>query len=89
MIEENYFSQGNLEVQPGEYRQTTVEVGSFEANTLPLTARNQVNRIITEMAVLDVAESGLVLREINPVYTVAEVIAATGIRLFYLHVHYE
>lgn len=37
MIEENYFSQDNLEVQPGEYRQTTtVEVGSFEANPLGL-----------------------------------------------------
>ena len=35
-IEENYFSQGNLEVQPGEYRQTTVSVGSFEANPLGL-----------------------------------------------------
>lgn len=32
MIEENYFSQGNLEVQPGQYRQTTVEVGSFAPN---------------------------------------------------------
>lgn len=36
MIEENYFSQDNLEVQPGEYRQTTVSVGSFEANPLGL-----------------------------------------------------
>lgn len=36
MIEENYFSQGDLEVQPGEYRQTTVSVGSFEANPLGL-----------------------------------------------------
>ena len=31
-IENNYFSQGNLTVQPGEYRQTTLPVGSFEAN---------------------------------------------------------
>lgn len=31
-IEDNYFSQGDLEVQPGEYRQTTVEVGSFSEN---------------------------------------------------------
>lgn len=31
-IEENYFSQGNLETQPGEYRQTTVDVGSFAPN---------------------------------------------------------
>lgn len=31
-IEDNYFSQGNLTVKPGEYRQTTISVGSFEAN---------------------------------------------------------
>ncbi len=32
MIEENYFSQGNLETKPGEYRQTTVAVDSFSPN---------------------------------------------------------
>lgn len=32
MIEDNYFSQENLTVKPGEYRQTTVEVGSFDAS---------------------------------------------------------
>ena len=31
-IEDNYFSQGNLEVKPGEYRQTTVPVASFSEN---------------------------------------------------------
>lgn len=31
-IEDNYFSQGNLEVKPGEYRQTTVPVDSFYEN---------------------------------------------------------
>ena len=31
-IEENYFSQSNLETKPGEYRQTTVEVNSFNPN---------------------------------------------------------
>lgn len=31
-IEENYFSQDNLDTQPGEYRQTTVEVTSFSPN---------------------------------------------------------
>ena len=49
--------------------------------TLPLTARNQVDRIITEMAVIDVTENGLILREVNPVYTVAEVLAVTEARL--------
>lgn len=32
LIEDNYFSQGNLETKPGVYRQTTVAVGSFEPN---------------------------------------------------------
>ena len=31
-IEDNYFSQGNLQVKPGEYRQTTVPVDSFSEN---------------------------------------------------------
>ncbi len=36
MIEDNYFSQGNLDTQPGEYRQTTVAVDSFSPNTFGL-----------------------------------------------------
>lgn len=36
MIEDNYFNQGNLETKPGVYRQTTVEVNSFEPNALGL-----------------------------------------------------
>lgn len=35
-IEENYFSQGELETQPGIYRETTIEVGSFEPNQFGL-----------------------------------------------------
>ncbi len=35
-IEANYFSQENLTVKPGEYRQTTVAVGSFSPNPLGL-----------------------------------------------------
>lgn len=31
-IEDNYFSQGNLDTKPGEYRQTTVDVSSFSPN---------------------------------------------------------
>lgn len=31
-IEDNYFSQESLTVKPGEYRQTTLPVGSFEPN---------------------------------------------------------
>lgn len=36
MIEDNYFSQANLDTQPGEYRQTTVAVDSFSPNTFGL-----------------------------------------------------
>ena len=32
MVEDNYFSQENLETKPGVYRQTTVEVNSFFPN---------------------------------------------------------
>jgi sulfatase modifying factor 1 len=31
-IEDYYFAQGNLETQPGQYRQTTIAVGSFFPN---------------------------------------------------------
>ena len=45
--------------------------------TLPLTAKNQVNKIITEMAYIEVTKEGLVLRELGPEATVESVVAAT------------
>jgi acetate CoA/acetoacetate CoA-transferase beta subunit len=45
--------------------------------TLPLTAKEQVNLIVTEMAVIRVAKEGLILEELGPDATVEEVIAAT------------
>ena len=45
--------------------------------TLPLTAANEVNLIVTEMGVMEVTENGLVLKEINPEFTVEEVQAVT------------
>jgi len=45
--------------------------------TLPLTAKAQVNRIITELAVIDVTPEGLVLRELGPNATVEDVQKAT------------
>jgi len=41
--------------------------------TLPLTARNQVDMIITEMAVIEVTGSGLLVREINPLFSEEEI----------------
>lgn len=49
--------------------------------TLPLTAKEQVNLIITELAVIEVTKEGLVLRELGPEATVEEVQEATGAKL--------
>jgi 3-oxoacid CoA-transferase subunit B len=49
--------------------------------TLPLTGMKVVNRIVTEMAVIDVSPNGLVLREIAADTTVDAVRAATGATL--------
>lgn len=46
--------------------------------TFPLTGEKVVSKIITEMAVLEVTDGGLVLTEIAPGLTVEEVQAATG-----------
>ena len=48
---------------------------------LPLTGRSVVSRIITDLAVIDVTESGLVLRELAEGVTVEEVQRATGVPL--------
>jgi 3-oxoacid CoA-transferase subunit B len=49
--------------------------------SLPFTGLKVVNMIVTELAVIDVAPGGLVLREIAADTTVEKVTAATGARL--------
>lgn len=44
---------------------------------LPLTARGEVDLIITEMCVIEVTPEGLLLKEVNPEYTIEEIQAAT------------
>ncbi len=46
--------------------------------TLPLTAINAVDLIVTEMGVIEVTHEGFVLIEQNPDYTLDEIKAATG-----------
>ena len=49
--------------------------------TLPLTAAGQVDYIVTEMGLMEVTKEGIVLKEINPEYTVDQVQEATEAKL--------
>ena len=46
--------------------------------TLPLTAKGQVNMIVTEMGVMEITPEGIVLTEYNPEFTVEEIQAHRG-----------
>ncbi|MBN2260191.1 MAG: CoA transferase subunit B [Clostridiales bacterium] len=45
--------------------------------TLPLTAKAQVDMIVTEMGVMVVTDKGLLLKEKNPLYSIEEIQAQT------------
>jgi 3-oxoacid CoA-transferase subunit B len=49
--------------------------------TLPLTGKNCVHRVVTDMAVLDVTEQGFVLLEFAPGISVNEIVQATEGRI--------
>jgi 3-oxoacid CoA-transferase subunit B len=49
--------------------------------SLPFTGRGVVDRVITDLAVIDVTDDGLVLRELAPGATVEQVRAGTGAEL--------
>lgn len=53
----------------------------LEKCNLPLTGVNCVNKIITEMCVLECTSEGLLMTEIWPEFTVEEVKAATGAKI--------
>lgn len=53
----------------------------LEACALPLTGKNVVDRIITNLGVMDVTEEGLVLHELAPGVSAADITAVTGARL--------
>lgn len=49
--------------------------------TLPITSLRRINMIVTDMAVIETSDEGLILRETAPGVTVEQVVAATEAKL--------
>lgn len=49
----------------------------LKACTLPLTAKGQVDLIVTEMGVMEITPEGILLKEYNPEYTLEQIQEAT------------
>ena len=49
--------------------------------SIPLTAQHEVDMIVTERGVIDVTPQGLVLKEINPNFSLEEILASTDANL--------
>ena len=49
--------------------------------TLPLTAKGQVNTIITEMGVMEITEEGILLTELHPEFSIEDIKKATEAEL--------
>jgi 3-oxoacid CoA-transferase subunit B len=64
-----------------EHTTRTGDPKIVEACSLPLTGTRVVNRIITDLAVIDVEDAELVLREVAPHVSPEEVVRATEARL--------
>lgn len=64
-----------------DHTSKTGEPKILKACALPLTGRKVVNRIITDLAVIDVTDKGLVLRELAPGVTAEEVASKTEPKL--------
>jgi len=53
----------------------------MKACNLPLTGKEKVSKIITEMGVMEVTSEGLLLSEYNPEFTLEEIQEATDAKL--------
>ena len=58
------------------------EIKIVKKCTLPLTAYREVDMIVTERCVFDVTEQGLILKEINPLFSLQDIKNSTSADFF-------